>query len=55
MDTYTRDNNEAINEETPATITTARARLEPVPPDGGLAIIINNARLDRVFYGSNHP
>lgn len=49
MNTYTKDNNEATNEETPATITTARARLEPVPPDGGLAIIINNARLLTAF------
>lgn len=44
--TYTNDSSEATSAETPATITTARARLVPVPPDGGLAsiIIVDTAR-----------
>ena len=36
---HTKESNEATKDETPDTITTALARLEPVPP-GALAVIV---------------
>lgn len=37
---YTTDNNEATRDETPVPMTTARPRLEPVPPDGASVTIV---------------
>jgi hypothetical protein len=36
------DSIEATNAETPATITTARASLDPVPPEEEPAVIVKN-------------
>lgn len=54
--THTKDSNVATSDETPATITTARARLEPVPPGDELATIstgcdapLRNAVYQRVW------
>ena len=54
---HSRDRSEATSAETPATITTARARLEPVPPKDEVLLMINKlsvfAVVDRVrFQGS---
>lgn len=54
---HRRDRSEATSAETPATITTARARLEPVPPKDEMLLMINKlsviAVVDRVrFQGS---
>lgn len=41
---YTKESSVATSEETPATITAARAKLEPVPPGDEAIIIVAKTR-----------